>query len=104
MARYTTLLGEEYVGRVMAESTIFSQPKPHRVTTPLLVLGAQYDACFSQHEARETAHAYGTEAEIFPDMGHNMMLESGWAAVAERIHTWLESRDLGADSQGCARV
>jgi pimeloyl-ACP methyl ester carboxylesterase len=99
VARYTALLDEEYMGRGTAEATILSLPKPHRVTTPLLVLGAQYDACFSQHETQETAHAYGTEAEIFPDMGHNMMLESGWAAVAERIHTWLESRDLGADAQ-----
>jgi hypothetical protein len=28
-------------------------------------------------------------------MGHNMMLEPGWAAVAERIQTWLQARDLG---------
>ena len=29
------------------------------------------------------------EAEIFPDMGHDMMLEPGWQAVAERIDGWL---------------
>jgi hypothetical protein len=33
--------------------------------------------------------------EIFPKMGHDMMLEPGWEAVAERIHEWLETRDLG---------
>jgi hypothetical protein len=27
-------------------------------------------------------------------MGHNMMLEPGWAEVAERIHAWLQTRDL----------
>ncbi|MGA8126565.1 MAG: alpha/beta hydrolase, partial [Mycobacterium sp.] len=27
-------------------------------------------------------------------MGHNMMLEPGWADVAERVHTWLQTRDL----------
>jgi hypothetical protein len=27
-------------------------------------------------------------------MGHNMMLEPGWAAVADRIHTWLGTRRL----------
>jgi hypothetical protein len=37
---------------------------------------------------RATARAYHTHAEIFPDMGHDMMLEPGWADVAERIHTW----------------
>ena len=26
---------------------------------------------------------------MFPDMGHNMMLEPGWASVAERIHSWM---------------
>jgi hypothetical protein len=41
-----------------------------------------------------TARAYRTEAEFFPNMGHNMMLEPGWAAVAERIHNWLCARGL----------
>jgi pimeloyl-ACP methyl ester carboxylesterase len=104
VARYTALLGEEYMGRGTADATILSLPKPHRVTTPLLILGAEYDACFTQHETHETARAYGTEAEIFPDMGHNMMLEHGWAAVAERIAEWLESCDLGADDEGRAHV
>jgi hypothetical protein len=27
-------------------------------------------------------------------MGHNMMLEPGWVEVAERIHAWLQTRDL----------
>ncbi len=34
-------------------------------------------------EVRATARAYRTEAEFFPGMGHNMMLEPGWAGVAE---------------------
>jgi hypothetical protein len=40
-------------------------------------------------EVRATARAYRTDAEFFADMGHNMMLEPGWAAVAERIDAWL---------------
>jgi hypothetical protein len=28
------------------------------------------------------------------DMGHNMMVEPGWTAVAERIHNWLGGRGL----------
>jgi hypothetical protein len=31
---------------------------------------------------------------FFPDMGHNMMLEAGWTAVAERIDSWLSAREL----------
>jgi hypothetical protein len=57
-------------------------------------LGAEHDACFSQDEVRKTARAYGTEAEFFRDMGHNMMLEPGWQTVAERIDSWLATQGL----------
>jgi len=43
------------------------------------------------------AAVYGAEAEIYPNMGHDMMLEPGWAAVAERIHRWLEARHRVSD-------
>jgi len=36
-----------------------------------------------------TARAYGTTAEFFPDMGHNIMVEPGWCDVANRIAEWL---------------
>ncbi|OBA76793.1 alpha/beta hydrolase [Mycobacterium sp. 1554424.7] len=94
LARYTPLLDEEYVGRQALDLTVLSLPRPKRVTTPLLVLGAQDDACFSQNEIRKTARAYGTDAEFFTGMGHNMMLEPGWRAVAERIDAWLSARGL----------
>jgi pimeloyl-ACP methyl ester carboxylesterase len=92
VARYTALLDEEYLGRQLFDFTILSLPKPQQVTTPLLVLGAESDAVFSQDEIRSTARAYGTEAEFFPSMGHDMMLEPGWQAVAERIDGWLTAR------------
>jgi alpha-beta hydrolase superfamily lysophospholipase len=66
-----------------------------RVTTPILVLGAEEDGMVTNAEVRATARAYRTEAEFFPGMGHNMMLEPGWAPVAQRIHAWLHTRDLG---------
>ncbi len=31
---------------------------------------------------------------VFVHMGHNMMLEPGWQAVAERIDNWLTARGL----------
>jgi hypothetical protein len=37
---------------------------------------------------------YRTVAEFFPPMGHNMMLQDGWAAVASRIDSWLTVRQL----------
>ena len=38
--------------------------------------------------------AYNTVPEIFPQMGHNMMVEPGWQAVAERIDSWLGGQGL----------
>jgi pimeloyl-ACP methyl ester carboxylesterase len=69
-------------------------PRPERVTAPVLVMGAEDDGSFSTEEVRATAHEYHTEPEIFSGMGHDMMLEPGWADVAERIHNWLNARGL----------
>jgi pimeloyl-ACP methyl ester carboxylesterase len=69
--------------------TILKLPHPHRVRAPVLVLGAERDAFFTADEMRRTAHAYRTEAEIFPRIGHNMMLDDGWPLVADRIDGWI---------------
>jgi pimeloyl-ACP methyl ester carboxylesterase len=69
-------------------------PKPALVSTPLLVLGAEEDGMVSAAEVRATARAYGTSAEMFPNMGHNMMVDLGWWDVAERIRGWLSDRNL----------
>jgi len=67
--------------------------RTRRVTTPTLVLEAA-DAMWGRRPARELARAYRTEAEFFPNMGHNMMLEPGWQAVAERTLGWLADQGL----------
>ena len=69
-------------------------PQPERISTPVLVLGATDDGAFTQDEVHATARAYDTDAQFFPDMGHDMMLEPGWQAVAERIVQWLGHRGL----------
>jgi pimeloyl-ACP methyl ester carboxylesterase len=91
VVRYAAQLCEEYLGRHVLDMLLFSLPKPDRVATQVLVLGAEHDILFTQQEVRATAAAYRTEAEFFPGMAHDMMLEPGWAAVAERIHAWLET-------------
>lgn len=101
VVRYSARLEEEFVGKLTREMTLSALPKPDRVHTPLLVLGAEFDGCFTQDEIRATARAYRTEAEIFPNMGHNMMVEPGWEAVARRIHTWLgTAEETGAAGAG----
>lgn len=90
---YAARLQEDSM-RVGLDCLILSLPRPRRVTAPLLVLGAEDDGAHTRREVLATARAYGTEAEFFPDMGHDMMLEPGWDAVAQRIHTWLGARGL----------
>jgi pimeloyl-ACP methyl ester carboxylesterase len=80
--------------RATLDALVLDLPRSKRVTTPLLVLGAQSDDCFTTNESHATARAYRTDAEIFPDIGHDMMLEPGWPAVARRIQTWLRERGL----------
>ena len=48
----------------------------------------------TERELHATARAYHARAEVFLDMGHNMMLEPGWQAVAERIDSWLSGQGL----------
>lgn len=64
-------------------------PKPEKVKTPLLVLGAARDNMIGPGEIEATARAYNTHAEIIADVPHNSMLDPHWRSVAERILTWL---------------
>jgi pimeloyl-ACP methyl ester carboxylesterase len=82
----TTVLYRDLVYRDLAE--------PERVRVPMLVLGAALDGFFSTGEVRATARAYRTEAQLFPGMGHNMMLEPGWQRVAERIDAWFRTIEV----------
>jgi pimeloyl-ACP methyl ester carboxylesterase len=86
------LQDESYLG--FLDMLVFNLPKPERVKTPMLILGGGRDRFFSPGEVEATARAYKTQSEIFLDMAHDMMLEPGWQAVAERIVSWLKERNL----------
>jgi pimeloyl-ACP methyl ester carboxylesterase len=68
---------------------VLDLPKPEKVNTNMLVIGAENDAIFSNEEIHATASAYNCKAEMFPDMAHDMMLEPRWQLVADRIVQWL---------------
>ena len=55
-------------------------------------LGAEDDAIFSPAEIRRTGLGYGAETEIVPGIAHDMMLDTRWEAVAERIAQWLDEQ------------
>ena len=80
--------------RLALEAALLNLPRPKKVKTPLLVLGAESDRVFTVAEQRKTARTYKTEAMIFPGMAHDMMLEPSWRAVADQILSWLKSRSL----------
>ena len=61
-------------------------------SVPMLVLGAENDVIVSVREVRRTGEVYGTEAEIFPEMAHDMMLEPQWRAMADQIAAWLDDQ------------
>ena len=68
---------------------VFVRQRPGRVTAPVLVLGAEHDRFLTIGEVQRTARAYHTRAEIFPGMGHHMMLDNGWEKVADRVDAWV---------------
>lgn len=80
--------------RISFDSGFLSLPKAKNVTTPMLVIAAGKDRLFTVPEQEATARAYGADFEVFPGMSHDMMLESGWQSVADKIIAWLRERGI----------
>ena len=81
--------------RAMWDMTFFNLPQLRRERCPpMLVLGAERDILVPPAQAEQAARYYGTEAEIFPGMGHLMMLEADWQKVADRIIEWVRAGEL----------
>jgi pimeloyl-ACP methyl ester carboxylesterase len=90
---FSRLQNESY--RVGLEAALFNLPQPGRVRPlPMLVLGAANDMLFTRSEVEATAWTYKTQAEFFPNMAHDMMLDNDWMSVAERILKWLREQGL----------
>ncbi len=80
------LMDESYIAYV----DMFAGASPKKVSgVPMLVLGGQEDGIFPKPVVQRTAKAYGVKAEMFAGMGHDMMLDTGWESVADRIMTWV---------------
>jgi pimeloyl-ACP methyl ester carboxylesterase len=65
-----------------------------RIKTPLLIIGAQNDTVITPAMVQRAAGAYGIQAEIFPDIAHDIMLEASWEKVAQRILEWLAEKGM----------
>ena len=86
-AYFNRLQDESYLA--FLDMMLFNLPKPERVKTDLLIMGAADDTIFYPDEIKATAIAYQTQPVMFPDMAHDMMLERNWQSVADRILKWL---------------
>jgi pimeloyl-ACP methyl ester carboxylesterase len=86
-------LGDESYLAFLEMLLFLARPRPRRIQTPVLVLGAERDGFFTVREVERTARDYGTEAHVVPGMGHNMMLDDGWEKVADSIAAWLKRLD-----------
>lgn len=91
-------LVEKYSSRFGSESyraaleMIYNLPRPSKIKTPVLVVGAENDALICPDIIERSARALGADCRIFPEMAHDMMLEKGWRGVAEHIALWLKTK------------
>ncbi|MEM7117270.1 MAG: alpha/beta fold hydrolase [Chloroflexota bacterium] len=83
------LNGESF--RAFLDMLLLNLPRAKRVSVPMLILGAANDTIFTQKEIQVTASMYQTNATIFPNMAHDMMLEPDWQNVADTIITWIHT-------------
>ncbi|MBI5605270.1 MAG: alpha/beta hydrolase [Deltaproteobacteria bacterium] len=91
--KYFNLLQDEsYLA--FLDMMLFNLPNPEKVSTDLLILGAEDDSIFLPDEIEATAKAYKKRPEIFKGMAHDMMLENKWPAVADRIIEWLGEKGI----------
>ncbi len=64
-------------------------PHPLQNDTPMLVLGGAEDMIIPPAFVRHTADMFGASVQVFPEMGHTLMLEDNWPTAAACIHQWL---------------
>ncbi|HEY0048467.1 MAG TPA: alpha/beta fold hydrolase [Pyrinomonadaceae bacterium] len=90
IAGYAARFGKESYRAAL--EMIYNLPKPRKIKTPLLVIGAENDALIAPKKIEKTARAFNADCRIFPAMAHDLMLESGWRAVADFMIDWLEKK------------
>ncbi|MBK7391758.1 MAG: alpha/beta fold hydrolase [Chloracidobacterium sp.] len=72
--------------------SMFNLPKPEKIRTQMLVLGAEEDALVSKRAIEKTARVYNADLRFFPKTGHDLMLEDNWQEAADHMIEWLSEK------------
>lgn len=98
LMRYARLAQPES-HRALWDMMLFNLPHTRRVLEhlpqgrdSLRITGADHDNIIAPELVRMTAQTYGTEAVIYPGMGHGLMLEADWRTPAQDLLGWLKRR------------
>ncbi|OBI84752.1 alpha/beta hydrolase [Mycobacterium sp. 1245805.9] len=91
---FTRRIQPDSTRAMMFDTVVGSLVRTKNVRSPMLVLGGEHDQFYRPKHVRRTAAAYGTKPVLIPGVGHEMMLEPRWRAVADLIESWLTSQGL----------
>ncbi len=88
---WESLSNESY--RAFLDMMGLAAPRPGKAdpALPKWIIGGEKDAIFPPKVIERTARAYNNRATIYPDMGHNLMVDVGWEQVADDFATWLRA-------------
>ena len=64
---------------------------------PVLVVGSPDDRIVPRKSLDRTAASYGVAPLLFPGMGHDLMLDAGWAEPLDAVLDWL-TKEISAPS------
>jgi pimeloyl-ACP methyl ester carboxylesterase len=92
LSHWKRLQDESYLAWL--DMLAFSLPRPGTAKPPMLVLGGANDIALKPREIKTTARAYTAPYEMIDGVGHDMMLDTRWQTVAERIQAWLQENAL----------
>ena len=91
---------QRLVGESPSVMNEYSQPPgieidPARITCPSLVISAALDRTIVPHDNR-LAEFFKADYHLAKDIGHGLMLETGWEKVLDVVVAWLEQHFPGS--------
>lgn len=86
------LQSESY--RAFLDLVLLNHHRTKKLNTPSLLLHSKGDVVLFEKEMQNSANKFGADYFAFDDVGHDMMLDTHWQKVADKISDWLNSKQL----------